>query len=262
MTVKPTIYCGDATNSNILRNECVDLIVTSPPYNVGMPYDGQSDGDNVSYEDYKEFSKKWLKNCYNWAKPTARMAINVALDTNKFGKQPLSANMTKWAMEEGWKYHTTIIWNEGSISNRTAWGSWKSASAPNIIAPVETILIFYKDTWKRERQGENDITRDEFIEWVLGIWSFPGAKAKHIGHDAPFPLELPKRLIKLLSFKGDTVLDPFVGSGSTMIEAIKHDRNALGIEKESKYCELAEKRIKELELYTSLNKKGYKLWVH
>lgn len=128
----------------------------------------------------------------------------------------------------------------------TAWGSWRSASAPHIIAPVETIVVLYKGDWKRERPKQNDISADEFKDWVFGIWSFNGANGKHIGHDAPFPLELPRRLIKLLSFKGDTVLDPFLGSGSTMIEAIKHDRKAIGIELESKYCKLSIERIESL----------------
>ena len=149
-------------------------------------------------------------------------------------------------MESGWKYHATILWNEGNISRRTAWGSWRSASAPHIIAPVETIIVLYKDEWKRQRPGENDITAEQFKDWVLGIWNFNGENGKRIGHEAPFPLELPRRLIKLLSFKGDIVLDPFLGSGSTMIEAINNDRQAIGIELENKYCILSKERIEKL----------------
>ena len=236
---------ADATNCNILPRQSIDLIITSPPYNVSKSYDGTETGDNISYHDYAKFSAKWLANCFEWAQKTGRLCVNVGIDKNKNGKQPLSADITRWAMDAGWKYHTTIIWNEGNISRRTAWGSWKSASAPHIIAPVETIIVFYKDEWKRERQGINDITADEFKEWVWGFWSFSGESAKRIGHEAPFPKELPKRLIKLLSFKNDVVLDPFSGSGTTMIEAIKNDRQAIGLEIEEKYCDIAIKRIKK-----------------
>ena len=244
--MRPQIFQGDATDKNVLTKESVDLIITSPPYNVGKPYSGDAGDDSISYEQYAKFSKKWLANCYHWCRQTGRLCVNVAIDKNKHGKTPLSADITRWAMEQGWKYHATIIWNEGNISRRTAWGSWMSASAPHIIAPVETIIVFYKGKWKRERQGKNTISADEFKDWVFGTWTFNGANGKRIGHDAPFPLELPHRLIKLLSFKGDVVLDPFLGSGSTMIEAVKNERQAVGIELEERYCHLAINRVKNL----------------
>ena len=239
----PKIFQADSTVKGVLPKESVDLIITSPPYNVGKEYSGDADDDSMSYGQYAKFSKKWLAACYHWSRSTGRLAVNVSIDKNKNGKQPLSADLTRWAMDAGWKYHATILWNEGNISKRTAWGSWKSASAPHIIAPVETIIILYKDCWKRERQGENDITADEFKDWVFGTWSFNGANGKHIGHDAPFPLEIPHRLIKLLSFKNDVILDPFLGSGTTMIEAINNGRTGMGIEFEERYCKLALKRI-------------------
>ena len=225
--------------------ESVDHTITSPPYNVSKAYTGDASDDAVDYSEYLDFTRRWLENCYCWTKPTGRLCVNVSLDKNKNGKQPLSADVTRLAMEAGWKYHATIVWNEGNISRRTAWGSWKSASAPHVIAPVETIIVMYKDEWKRQRQGKNDITRDEFMEWVLGIWSFNGENGKRIGHEAPFPRELPKRCIKLFSFVGDTVFDPFVGSGTTMIEAAANGRKAIGIEKERKYCELPLNRLKD-----------------
>jgi len=236
---------GDALNPNALDKGSVDLIVTSPPYNVGKRYTGDSEDDAMGFDDYLEFTRQWLDNCYAWTKPTGRICVNVSIDKNKNGKMPLSAHLTLAALQVGWKYHATILWNEGNISRRTAWGSWKSASAPHVIAPVETIIVLYKGEWKRERQGRNDITADEFKEWVLGTWSFGGESARRIGHEAPFPRELPKRCIKLFSFRDDTVLDPFVGSGTTMIEAVANDRRAVGLEKESNYCFLALKRLNE-----------------
>lgn len=239
------IICGDATERLTLPKQCIDLTVTSPPYNVGMPYSGNKTCDNLDYADYIDFSKKWLANCYYWTRSTGRLCLNIGLDKNKGGKHPVAADITKLAMTVGWKYHATIIWNEGNISRRTAWGSWKSASAPHVIAPVEVILVLYKDTWKKATQGQSDISADEFKQWVLGMWQFNGESAKKIGHEAPFPRELPKRCIKLFSYVGDTVLDPFLGSGTTMIESVIHKRKCVGIEKESKYVALAKKRVQE-----------------
>ena len=244
---------GDALQRSTLKREVVDLVVTSPPYNIGKAYTGKGSDDEKTYAEYLKFSHKWLENCYHWTRPTGRLCVNVSLDKNRNGKQPLSADITAAAMAAGWKYHATIIWNEGNISRRTAWGSWKSASAPHIIAPVETVIVMYKDEWKRERQGKSDITADEFKDWVLGIWNFNGESGKRIGHEAPFPLELPRRCIKLLSFPGDTVLDPFAGSGTTMIAAMTHNRRAIGIELEERYCHLTINRIKR-ECEASLRK--------
>ncbi len=234
---------GDATHRGILAADSIDLIVTSPPYNISKCYSGAEKDDAVDYRDYLRFSKKWLANCFYWTHNTGRMCVNVSIDKNKNGKQPLAANITTLAMRVGWRYHATILWNEGNISRRTAWGSWKSASAPHVIAPVEVIIVFYKGEWKRQRQGDSDIGGEEFKHSVLGSWDFNGESAKRIGHEAPFPRELPKRCIKLFSFVGDTVLDPFCGSGTTMIEAINHRRIAYGIEREEKYCNLTERRI-------------------
>lgn len=234
---------GDATNRDLLAGDSIDLTVTSPPYNVGKAYDGASNSDSLDYDQYLRFTRLWLANCLHWTRDTGRLCVNVALDKNKNGKRPVAADVTRIALDVGWQYHATIIWNEGNISRRTAWGSWMSASAPHIIAPVEVIIVLYKGAWKRKNQGTSDIGRDEFMEWVLGNWEFPGESAKRIGHEAPFPIELPKRCIKLFSFVGDTVFDPFAGSGTTLIAAINNGRNAQGIELERQYCDLAIQRI-------------------
>jgi len=232
--------------------ESIDLIITSPPYNVDIKYN--SHNDDVTYEQYLEFSHKWLSRCFEWLKNDGRLCLNIPLDKNKGGQQSVGADLTTIAKKIGFKYHSTIIWNEGNISRRTAWGSWLSASAPYVIAPVELIIILYKDKWKKNDRKQSDITRDEFIEWTNGLWTFPGQSKKGAGgHPAPFPVELPRRCIKLFSFIGDTILDPFMGSGSTMIAAISHDRKAIGIDVDEEYCNIAKNRIiKETEL---LNKK-------
>ena len=233
---------GDCLDRSVLDAESIDLTVTSPPYNVGIDYDGSD--DTIPYDAYLRFSRKWLENCYHWTKPAGRLCVNVSLDKNKQGKAPLTADITRVAMDAGWKYHATIIWNEGNISRRTAWGSWLSASAPHIIAPVETIIVLYKDEWIRGNVGTSTIARDDFMEWVGGVWTFPGeSRRKQIGHEAPFPRELPKRCIQLLSFREDTILDPFSGSGTTMIEAMSNGRQSIGIEISAHDCRLTRERI-------------------
>ena len=238
-----SVVKGSALDPKILEPDSVDLVVTSPPYNVGMKYDGDGKGDTLSLEGYADFTKKWMKNCYRWTASTGRLCVNVALDTSKPEKTAVGALVTQIAISVGWKYHATIIWNEGNISKGTAWGSWLSARAPHIIAPVEIIAIFYKDEWRRDRAGQSSITDKEFKEWVRGMWQFNGESAKRIGHEAPFPRELPRRCIKLFSYVGDTVLDPFAGSGTTLIEAKMNLRQAVGIELEQKYCDLAKMRV-------------------
>lgn len=238
------LYQGNVLDEKNFKEEFIDLIVTSPPYNVGIEY--KSTNDTMTYEDYLLFSKKWLSNCLKWTKPTGRLCLNIPLDKNKGGQRSVGADLTILAKEVGWKYHSTIIWNEGNISRRTAWGSWLSASAPYVIAPVELIVVLYKDSWKRKNGSkQNDITKKEFIEWTNGLWTFNGESKKKIGHPAPFPRELPKRCIKLFSFIGDTVFDPFCGSGTTLLEAKLLKRKAIGLEIDLTYCELAKNRIKK-----------------
>ncbi len=231
---------GDFLTVNI-PNKSVDLIVTSPPYNVGIPYN--SHDDTISYEEYLKWTEKWLGKAFKLMKDDGRMCLNIPLDKNKGGQQSVYADITTIAKKVGWKYHSTIIWNEGNISRRTAWGSWMSASAPYVIAPVETIVVLYKERWKKMRKGKSDITKEEFIEWTNGLWTFSGESKKKIGHPAPFPLELPKRCIKLFSYVGDLILDPFLGSGSTVIAAHKLKRRTIGVEIDEKYFRLSIERI-------------------
>ena len=236
------LFRGDSLDENLFDKKFIDLTVTSPPYNVGIEYN--SNNDSLTYEQYLWFSRKWLRNCFNWTKSQGRLLLNIPLDKNKGGHRSVGADLTTIAKEIGWNYHSTIIWNEGNISRRTAWGSWKSASAPYVIAPVELIVIFYKDSWKRTTGSKlSDITRDEFIEWTNGLWTFTGESKKKIGHPAPFPRQLPYRCIKLFSFVNDVVFDPFCGSGTTLIEAHINKRRAIGVEIDKEYCELTKNRF-------------------
>lgn len=233
---------GDFLTENFEENS-VDLVVTSPPYNVGIDYNEFV--DNISYEEYLAWSKKWLLKVYKILKDDGRICLNIPLDKNKGGQQSVYADIVTIAKEIGFKYHSTIIWNEGNISRRTAWGSWMSARAPYVIAPVEVIVVLYKKVWKKIRKGISDITKEEFIEWTNGVWVFPGESKKKVGHPAPFPEELPKRCIKLFSYVEDLVLDSFVGSGTTLIAGYKLNRRVVGVELSKDYFELAKKRIME-----------------
>ena len=250
---KVKIIKDDILLTDEIPKESIDLIVTSPPYNVDIKYN--SHNDQLTYEKYLEFTQKWLARCFEWLKNDGRLCLNIPLDKNKGGQQSVGADITTIAKKMGYKYHSTIIWNEGNISRRTAWGSWLSASAPYVIAPVELILILYKDSWKKTSGSKkNDITKQEFMDWTNGVWTFNGQSKKGAGgHPAPFPVELPKRCIKLFSFVGDVVLDPFMGSGSTMIASAIHDRKGIGVEVDDEYCNIAKKRI--FEEAKLLNKK-------
>ena len=237
------IYNDNIINTNCIDKGTVDLIVTSPPYNVDIQYN--SHNDKMTYEAYLDFTKKWIAKCYELAKDDGRFCLNIPLDKNKGGQQSVCADITTIAKEVGWKYHSTIIWNEGNISRRTAWGSWLSASAPYVIAPVEVIVVLYKKSWKKidSSHKKSDITKKEFMDWTNGVWVFNGESKKRIGHPAPFPIELPRRCIKLFTFVGDIVLDPFLGSGTTLITCVKTGRKGIGVDIDRNYCKLAKERI-------------------
>lgn len=224
-----------------IPNNSIDLIVTSPPYNVGIEYGLHN--DEMSYEQYMKWTESWLSKALNLLKKDGRMCLNIPLDKNKGGQQSVYADVLTIAKKVGFNYHSTIIWNEGNISRRTAWGSWLSASAPYVMAPVEVIVVLYKESWKKLTDGVSDISREEFIEWTNGLWTFSGESKKKIGHPAPFPIELPRRCIKLFSYVGDTILDPFAGSGTTLIAAYKSKRKVIGVEIDEQYFELAKERI-------------------
>ncbi|KAK3582282.1 hypothetical protein CHS0354_023821 [Potamilus streckersoni] len=201
------LFQGNILNKELFNGQFIDLIVTSPPYNVGIDYN--SNDDELGYEQYLDFSEKWMQNCFDWSKPQARFCLNIPLDKNKGGHRAVGADLTKIAQKVGWNYKTTIIWNEGNISRRTAWGSWKSASAPVVIAPVELIVVLYKDEWKKTNGSKiSDVTGDEFKSWTQGVWVFNGES-----------------------------------SGTTLLVAQNLSRKAVGTELDLTYCELAKHRI-------------------
>ena len=219
------------------------LTVTSPPYDLGKEYDA---GEGL-YQ-YLRFTHDWLHEVFVQTQDGGRLCLNIPLDTS-YGKvyTPLYSLVMEEAREVGWEYKTTIVWNEGNVSRRTAWGSWRRATAPHVIAPVEMIAVLYKGMWKREGNGHGlTIPAQHFMDWTNGLWTFNGESAKRTGHPAPFPVELPRRCIELFSFPGDRVFDPFVGSGTTLVAAQELGRKGTGIEKDPQYCRLAVERLRKM----------------
>ena len=249
------IYNQDFLEFKIEKN--INLIITSPPYNLGKIYNLYK--DDLTYDDYLEFTENWLRKAYEISADDTRLCINIPDFTIVGGKHLYNSGDTYLkALKAGWNFAFSIIWNKANVHKRTAWGSWLSASSPSLISPCEIILIFYKNSWKRLEKGESDIERREFIDWTLAYWAFPGQQSKLVGnHPSPFPIELPKRCIKLFSYKDDIILDPFLGSGSTLIAALETKRKGIGIEIDKDYCKIAEQRIKNNKLFNTSRLNNY-----
>jgi len=234
------IFCKSSESMGELPDNSVHLMITSPPYNVSKEYD-----EDLTLEEYRELLRRVLRESYRVLVEGGRACVNVA-NVGRKPYIPFHAFIAEDMIELGYSMRGEIIWNKaGSAGPSTAWGSWKSASNPTLRDVHEYILIFSKYSYARKNEGkESTIGRDEFLEFTKSIWTFPSESARRIGHPAPFPLELPRRLIQLYSFAGDIVLDPFVGSGSTCIAALEAKRHFIGYEKNRSYVKLAERRIK------------------
>src|SRR5579859_5889843 len=227
-----------------------NLIVTSPPYSLGVDYGRAGYFDDQPYERYLEWVRSWAARLLAASAVDGRACINIPLDSNKGGKRAIYADYLRIFQEVGWTCQTSIVWNEQNISRRTAWGSWLSPSAPFVTAPVETVAVFHKGGFRRPATGgrHGDISRDEFLAWTLGVWTFAGANPRRVGHPAPFPEELPRRLIKNYSYPEDLVLDPFSGSGTTLVAAKRLGRSSLGVEINPVFCDLTVRNLQTVEL--------------
>ncbi len=236
------IFCKSSENMEELPDNSVHLMVTSPPYNVGKEYDA-----DFTLKEYLEFLKRVWREVYRVMVPGGRVCINIA----NLGRKPyipLHAFIAQDMADLGFLMRGEIIWNKAaSASPSTAWGSWRSAANPTLRDVHEYILIFSKGTFSRKNlvKRENTISKEEFLEFTKSVWTFAAEPARKVGHPAPFPVELPYRLIQLYTFAGEVVLDPFIGSGQTAIAALKTNRHYVGYEIEEEYVRLAEKRIKD-----------------
>ncbi len=237
--VLDTVQVGDSRAMTALPDACVHLMVTSPPYNARKDYDA-----DLTLKEYLDLLRGVFRETYRVLTPGGRACINVA----NLGRKPyipLSSYINQVMHEEGFLMRGEIVWDKGSSAGAsTAWGSWRSASNPTIRDTHEYILVYSRDRFQRPGKGrESTISRDDFLEWTKSIWRFPTESARRVGHPAPFPVELPRRLIELYTFKDDVVLDPFLGSGSTAIAALQAGRHYVGYELDPAYAELARRRI-------------------
>lgn len=227
-----------------MKDESLDLIITSPPYNVNLGDNKYKKQGYDVYKDNREHAEYigWLKNIFGMicakSKDSARLCINIGDGQN--GRVPTHSDIIQAMCQIGWRPYATIMWDKNTTSARTAWGSFQSPSCPSFPSPYEYILIFYKND-KNIGKGETDLTKEEFVEWAYGKWTFPCNKNKN--HPAAFPEELPKRLIKMLSYPGATVYDPFAGSGTTCKAAKDLKRQFIGSEISEEYFNIAKKRI-------------------
>ncbi len=243
-----TIIASSCENMKDIPNNSLHLMITSPPYNVSKEYD-----NDLSLNEYLNLLKNCFAETYRVLVDGGRACINIA-NVGRKPYIPLSDYVSKIMIEIGFNMRGEIIWNKSAGAGiSTAWGSFQSASNPILRDVHEYILIFSKGNYKRERDKEekelrkDNITKEEFIEWTKSVWTMNTESAKRIGHPAPFPEELPNRLIKLFSFTNDIVIDPFMGSGTTAIAAIKNNRNFVGYEINEEYINLANNRILNLK---------------
>ena len=235
------LVCGDVIEQlKLIPDNYVDLVVTSPPYNVGIQYDNYA--DNRTWDDYYTWCDAWLKELLRVMKPDGRCCINMylSLGTSKFRTAPLMTVNTR-AVAAGFKHHSMALWYDVTLTKLTAWGSWLSASAPYVSSPFEGILILYKDSWKKLNKGVSTTTKEEFHQFACGVWKF--APNRRGDHPAPFPEKLAARCINGLSYVGDTVLDPFLGTGTPAIAAKKASRVYIGIDCSQNYIDLASAKL-------------------
>jgi len=247
------VYCKSSENMDEIPDYSVHLMVTSPPYNVTKEYD-----EDLTLDEYRQLLKRVFAETYKKLVTGGRACINIA----NLGRKPyipLHSYIIQDMLEIGFLMRGELIWNKASsASPSTAWGTWLSAANPILRDIHEYILVFSKEAFNRKNlPGKvSTLTRDEFLEFTKSVWTFPAESAHKIGHPAPFPIELPYRLIQLYTFADEVVLDPFCGSGSTCIAAIKDGRHYIGYDTKQEYVKLAEARIRGYMEQLSLLAKG------
>jgi site-specific DNA-methyltransferase (adenine-specific) len=249
----------------------IDLMVTSPPYGVGIAYD--SFDDDINFEAYKEFSKEWLTEAFRVLKPDGRLALNIPYEINrqeKGGRIFMVAELWNILASIGYKFYGVVDLEESSPhrSKTTAWGSWMSPSSPYIYNPKECVLLCYKQLSKKQTKGTpqwkswveqvedknnpelfvnkkmyEKSDKDDFISLVYGQWNYFADTRQQT--KATFSMDIPVRAMKILSYKEDIVMDPFMGSGTSAVAAEFVGRNWVGVELSENYTEVANKRLLE-----------------
>jgi DNA modification methylase len=254
------LVVGDARRMDEVPNSSVALVVTSPPYFAGKEYEEAlgKDGVPATYLEYLDLLREVFHECVQKLEPGGRIAVNVA----NLGRRPyrsLSADVIRILQDDlRLLLRGEIIWlKQRGSSGSCAWGSFQRPANPVLRDLTERIIVASKGRFdralsvkERERRGlpyRASMTRDAFMENTLDVWEIPPESATRVGHPAPFPIELPARLIELYTYRGDLVLDPFVGSGTTAVAAVMTGRHFVGYDLDASYIELAEKRVRAEE---------------
>lgn len=254
--ISDTIIVGDSRDLSAIPDNSIALVVTSPPYFAGKAYETELGEGAVpaSYLDYLVMLRDVFAECWRVLEPGGRIAVNVA----NLGRKPyrsLAGDVTTVLQDDlGFLLRGEIVWikAEGASGN-CAWGSYASAANPVLRDLTERIVVASKGRFdraltraQREKQGlpfENTIAPEDFMAWTLDTWRIAPESAKRVGHPAPYPVELPRRVIELFTYVGDTVLDPFMGAGQTGIAAVRTGRRYVGVDIDPEYVALAEGRI-------------------
>lgn len=242
------VFCKDSRSMEEIPDSSVHLMVTSPPYNVGKEYD-----QDLDLDAYLDLLRGVFRETYRVLVPGGRACVNIA-NVGRKPYIPYHKFVIDTMLEAGFLMRGEIIWDKGAGAGvSTAWGSWLSPSNPTLRDVHEYILVFSKAKFSRSPKGkESTISREEFLEYTKSVWRFPPESAKKVGHPAPFPVELPYRCIQLYTFRGEVVLDPFCGVGTTCIAAIQTGRHFIGYDINPEYVEKAQKRIREYLSQTRL----------
>ena len=225
-----------------IPRETVHLIVTSPPYNLEKEYEEHS--DDLADSEYRNWLKGVWTAAYKVLVPGGRLCVNIGENKRQTIICPTYSAIIQQLLELRMLYRGTVIWDKNSAAKHCAWGSWRRPSNPHFVPRHEYIIAFSKGGWKLEGDPKGiDIKTKEFIDCTRSVWRFGTESKKRIGHPAPFPETLPERLIKFYTFKGQTVLDPFGGSGTVGLVAARLGRHFILGDNSPAYCELARKRI-------------------
>jgi len=236
------VFCQDSRKMENVPDSSVHLMVTSPPYNVGKDYDA-----DLSLDEYLALLKDVFTETYRVLVNGGRTCVNIA----NIGRKPYIPYhkfIIDAMLEIGFLMRGEIIWNKGAGAGvSTAWGSWCSPSNPTLRDTHEYIVIFSKGKFSREKKDrESTISKEEFLEFTKSIWTFSPESAKKVGHPAPFPIILPYRCMQLYTFKGEVILDPFSGVGTTAIAAIQCGRHFICFDNDPAYVEQARNRIRNV----------------
>lgn len=249
------IFCEDARTMTRVASNSVALVVTSPPYFAGKQYEEVLGvgGVPADYFEYLELLRDVFAECKRVLEPGGRIAVNVA----NLGRKPfrsLAGDVTEILQDLGLLLRGEVVWWKGRAAGGScAWGTFQKPSNPVLRDVTERVVIASKGRFDRALKPEQrlalglpstaTISRDEFMEATTDLWEISPESATRVGHPAPFPVELPKRLIELYTYEGDVVLDPFMGSGSTAVAAVRTDRHYLGFDLDGDYIAIADRRV-------------------